>query len=33
MLEKLIYNFNIEKHLKNIKEPLIKECLNQRIDF
>mgnify|MGYP003628751206 FL=1 len=33
MLEKLIYNFNIEKHLKNIKEPLIKECLNQRVNL
>jgi hypothetical protein len=30
MLEKLLYTFNIEDALKNIKKPLVKECLNQR---
>ena len=30
MLEKLLYSFNIEDALKNIKKPLIQECLDQR---
>jgi len=33
MLEKLLYTFNIEDSLKNIKKPLIQECLNQRINL
>jgi len=33
MLEKLLYTFNIEDALENIKKPLIQECLNQRINL
>jgi hypothetical protein len=33
MFEKLLYTFNVRDALKNIKEPLIEECLNQRINL
>jgi|TARA_R110000803_G_scaffold198969_1_gene262862 hypothetical protein len=33
MIDELLYSFNIEDALKNIKKPLMKECLNQKTNL